>query len=105
MRISDWSSDVCSSDLINSVDQHRGIFEQGFDDICAERCDRDDAEREQDRPRELWPAESRGTDRPGGRAEDREDQNDADQIGDLERDPGGAETGRASCRERVWQYV
>src|SRR3546814_20775967 len=28
---------------------------------------------------------------PGGRAEDREDQNDEDQIGDLERDPGGAE--------------
>src|SRR3546814_7666456 len=49
--MSDWSSDVCSSDL----------------------------------------AESRGTDRPGGRAEDREDQNDEDQIGDLERDPGGAE--------------
>src|SRR3546814_14764660 len=38
MRISDWSSDVCSSDLGREIlDQHVGLLEQPADDLMAFR--------------------------------------------------------------------
>src|SRR3546814_9281252 len=41
MRISDWSSDVCSSDLSEAVDQHQfGIVER-FDIDAVDVADRD----------------------------------------------------------------
>src|SRR3546814_11120947 len=39
MRISDWSSDVCSSDLSTSLTKERGgrCFDVSFDTACPER--------------------------------------------------------------------
>src|SRR3546814_9762179 len=66
MRISDWSSDVCSSDLVYSQES---VFNQG------------------------------------GIAEGRQKHN-SHPTGWLWNPDGGAdEIGRASCRERVCQYV
>src|SRR3546814_5017368 len=81
MRISDWSSDVCSSDLVIDPVHHRDredivhrklALEAGLRPLLQERAEH---------PRR-----------------------DAafDQIGVLGRE---AEIGRASCRERVCQYV
>src|SRR3546814_17067570 len=84
MRISDWSSDVCSSDLI-------------FADL-APALD------------SLLPPESKGNDGVG-----RLYQGSAGKWTDfagrcrsavaLRDQPDGEEIGRASCRERVRQYV
>src|SRR3546814_11865925 len=79
MRISDWSSDVCSSDLYGVAARLR-----------AEREPRIDAFRELgaveiDAPLPPEPADN--TYQYGGRF------------------PDPAQLGRASCRERVCQYV
>src|SRR3546814_12222835 len=37
MRISDWSSDVCSSDLSNGVDAFQGLYTEIANDIAAYR--------------------------------------------------------------------
>src|SRR3546814_8102043 len=76
MRISDWSSDVCSSDLLCPLSQHRrpvaaGWKEQPADVGTAARLS-------------LWPA------RPDAVAAARHVH---------------LQIGRASCRERVCQYV
>src|SRR3546814_7666994 len=68
MRISDWSSDVCSSDLILHVEQFSILFDKGV----------------------LRLGE------------------DLDQrliVEILQRSDDRKEIGRASCRERVCQYV
>src|SRR3546814_2380456 len=89
MRISDWSSDVCSSDLqedIDGVEYAREQAEQvageigGRQFIALPHQQRRPREREQHRDR-LPPARQRAG------------EEDAPQIG------------RASCRERVCQYV
>src|SRR3546814_3470042 len=70
MRISDWSSDVCSSDLVERV---------------LERC-RAAGHRHHARAEQLHPVD----------------------VDLLALDVGGAhvdQIGRASCRERVCQYV
>src|SRR3546814_10033962 len=83
MRISDWSSDVCSSDLmpLQVVERHmRGLL---------------------DRPVEMRAADERAEIVVSGL------------VLRLEREPierrldalGHVEIGRASCRERVCQYV
>src|SRR3546814_2516472 len=84
MRISDWSSDVCSSDLPDAVDD--GLSASGGD------------------------VAGQGPASPGRRAEHRlpviavdfavhqVHRGSADEAGDEE-------IGRASCRERVCQYV
>src|SRR3546814_1212200 len=74
MRISDWSSDVCSSDLIPDHGERRA----GRDPCGPHPC-----------------AAGRGRAHRGGRRRDRR--------GGRKR--GGGEIGRASCRERVCQYV
>src|SRR3546814_3114509 len=90
MRISDWSSDVCSSDLYIAVEPRwaeRVLSHQparGKDDKIAIGDSRNSA----------------------GAGQDREDTG----IGMVETDrPNGVESaeeiGRASCRERGCQYV
>src|SRR3546814_8582777 len=88
MRISDWSSDVCSSDLERQQRTQRRLIvgvgqrpgEEG-DDACND-------EREQQRDRAAAPHLTLAH---YGKA-----RNVARETEEL---------GRASCRERVWQYV
>src|SRR3546814_3919313 len=70
MRISDWSSDVCSSDLWSDPARHQRIV--------------------------AGPQQIR---RIGGNAAI------AAAEADVDADLAGFEIGRASCRERVCQYV
>src|SRR3546814_9528050 len=87
MRISDWSSDVCSSDLdaatrVEATDGDHAHRPQG------QRQDDDGGEARTAPPEAGVQADARGG-RPvpdGGRR-------------------AAAEIGRASCRERVCQYV
>src|SRR3546814_7289106 len=82
MRISDWSSDVCSSDLRLARNLGLGFARYAGNDARAERLaqfDRGD------------PDAARG-------AEDKQ------RIAFLDV-PTVDEIGRASCRERVCQYV
>src|SRR3546814_3666981 len=84
MRISDWSSDVCSSDLVV------GGWGQGCT-LLVRRC-----------PEPAGAATTSDNRGHGGR--------DQQRGGDrLERGDTGVapdcEIGRASCRERVCQYV
>ena len=76
---------------VDGVEQERDIFEHLLDRTRAPSGNRDDRNREQHRSQGLGPAEGRGADRPRRGAEHREDQDDEDDVGDLERDPGGAE--------------
>src|SRR3546814_1625805 len=72
MRISDWSSDVCSSDLIERLwiqIQARGVFLRAVDDDLGDAVD------------------LRQT------------------VGDARFGKVVEQIGRASCRERVCQYV
>src|SRR3546814_4075232 len=98
MRISDWSSDVCSSDLAKAVEGRlpllAGARDGGFDF----------------RSKRLWIDEIGG----GGddvltRSQQRADIVDAARNVILragkKQHAIGCEIGRASCRERVCQYV
>src|SRR3546814_5243648 len=81
MRISDWSSDVCSSDLVG-VDVYGG----------------EDAERDDGHLHELADAE------PENKERDQCERRDGalqlhEPVDDITK------IGRASCRERVCQYV
>src|SRR3546814_9305265 len=86
MRISDWSSDVCSSDL---VDQH---VVRGEAPGVAQR---------QRVRAEVGVAQHGALGAPGGAAgvEDRS------QVVAVARHDAGLQIGRASCRDRVCQYV
>src|SRR3546814_14330628 len=98
MRISDWSSDVCSSDLVDPADDHAALG----------REQRHHAGETGEIHRRLWPV-----DIPAAQDESAEQ----DRIGEAEqRDaaiederknarPARQKIGRASCRERVCQYV
>src|SRR3546814_10252081 len=79
MRISDWSSDVCSSDLVDLVEQRPGIDDDaGADDRHL-----------------AGPHDPRGQQRQL-----------VGLVADDQRMAGiMPEIGRASCRERVCQYV
>src|SRR3546814_3200547 len=86
MRISDWSSDVCSSDLLRVV-QH--VHEVGRADQLL-----------------LAIVEPQQGLHPGhavepGQAVDVDDRLEQQQQSRLLQ----RQIGRASCRERVWQYV
>src|SRR3546814_1060399 len=80
LRISDWSSDVCSSDL--AVSLLRGVT---------------DHERHENHPPLGRPRDARGL--VWGR------RYAAPRVPRLPRARGSREIGRASCRERVCQYV
>src|SRR3546814_3338846 len=93
MRISDWSSDVCSSDLLERLPV-------GGDRLFA-------AARGEERLAQAVP------DVGGARERGRVDPEDLDRGIDVsgaqkpvaERVDVGFQIGRASCRERVCQYV
>src|SRR3546814_13779568 len=103
MRISDWSSDVCSSDLKDLLRQQSGKIP---------RCARDDSEEQLAHfesgctngtgnpsrliPSSLFPLLAPPT-APSVRAAPRES--------NLDHHCARYEIGRASCRERVCQYV
>src|SRR3546814_4579718 len=79
MRISDWSSDVCSSDLAGADEQlvivdHIGAADRGDDPL-----------------REAFGVTRRG--------------NIVEHDGEFVAAEAAAQIGRASCRERVCQYV
>src|SRR3546814_12127233 len=118
MRISNWSSDVCSSDLAGkevALDVDGRAARQGDATVRLRAAGADEAVRVRiDRSRRR--ALEHGIDdfmrtgatdrhrravvgdrvRPGRLIE---------QLDAVERDPRGGEIGRASCRERVCQYV
>src|SRR3546814_18068424 len=52
MRISDWSSDVCSSDLVGQIVPGIGEQRDRIGDEAIARLDRDEAEVERDADRE-----------------------------------------------------
>src|SRR3546814_4523724 len=90
MRISDWSSDVCSSDLIGQVEGHR--LDAG--DVVAAAMDLiRDQDRRVERPIEILVALL--------------DRKVLFHVREqrLILVEFGAQIGRASCRERVCQYV
>src|SRR3546814_2181810 len=97
MRISDWSSDVCSSDLYLAREQ-REIASRG-----AVRLALDDARRVERTAHHgigiaaLFARDGDGVGGGGGDAQ-------FEQRG-FARHHGAQEIGRASCRERVCQYV
>src|SRR3546814_13936261 len=103
MRISDWSSDVCSSDLIEvfGVDAETedlrpvvpgAVQHDGRIDAAQQRSQQDEVPLMACR-KQL----DEGIDAEMG--------DDLDAVGGAEEDQPGEEIGRASCRERVWQYV
>src|SRR3546814_6540076 len=96
MRISDWSSDVCSSDLIDDDDG----AEQLADRRGAARLDRKQTDQDQNRDRQHPFRKSLMHNRQSL---------DRRQYRDGRRNDGVAieqrEIGRASCRERGCQYV
>src|SRR3546814_17968280 len=102
MRISDWSSDVCSSDLIRGpLDPVHHLLDglsntEQFVEIVAEHLDRDigaDARKQLVEPHLDGLGELVVVARNGLRSR----MHLSNQI--------RAEIGRASCRERVCQYV
>src|SRR3546814_19572114 len=93
MRISDWSSDVCSSDLSGELGA-AGIlnFQRDFPNAEGWGGTLNLTE-------ELW---TRNFAAPGGRSVDIPFKH---RIGASYSQSFGEETGRASCRERVCLYV
>src|SRR3546814_6506578 len=85
MRISDWSSDVCSSDLIRYFD-NAPFYGAGLAEIRM-------GEALKGKPRGEYVISTKV-----GRIV-------LDDIEQAPRDNGEKEIGRASCRERVCQYV
>src|SRR3546814_17406657 len=94
MRISDWSSDVCSSDL----KPDRAAEEEDDPPGGKARQDRDAVERTCRRSAE----DERGDEQADTRRDRLPQQIDADRPpAPLRR---AHEIGRASCRERMYQY-
>src|SRR3546814_2711176 len=98
MRISDWSSDVCSSDLAAEIERCPHFGARVVDEAChqppAEQADRQ-IDEEDPAPRGV--SDDQAADR---RAENRSKQCRYRQPGHCRN-----QIGRASCRERVCQYV
>src|SRR3546814_9387691 len=86
MRISDWSSDVCSSDLILSFEPNPDIFSELERNASSDR---------------RWHLFNMALSDFDGMASF--NIMAADQFSSLKAPSG--EIGRASCRERVCQYV
>src|SRR3546814_15478944 len=95
MRISDWSSDVCSSDLAASLLADRLLFERGAHPVPAQSRGA------------IGPADSvldAGSGRPY--VPPRRRRAGQEFLGDAQRSAARAdEIGRASCRERECHYV
>src|SRR3546814_8474344 len=98
MRISDWSSDVCSSDLLRDVTHKRAIDLERINGEVLEVAQRRIAgSKVVDQYMRTHLAEMlQQAGRPLGILHDHA-------LGDLKLQ--AIEIGRASCRERVGQYV
>src|SRR3546814_12928903 len=110
MRISDWSSDVCSSDLIESALRAQNV------ELPAGRFESKDqnqtlrVERAFSTPEQFAQlVVGRGADGYQVKLGDvaRIEQGAENPYTSFRSNAatGGGETGRASCRERGWQYV
>src|SRR3546814_15559158 len=101
MRISDWSSDVCSSDLVD-LGLGKAVVDRAAIFLLDER-------------QRLFPRALPGDGADGDLIEDLPPGRLAERAGEdrrilVERDPGepaadDRQIGRASCREGVCQYV
>src|SRR3546814_2008544 len=99
MRISDWSSDVCSSDLLEQI--VRAIFEE-FED--AHKLASGDRKAGRILKVVLYGSIARGE----GIYEPQTAKgyvSDYDILVIVNQDELAEQIGRASCWERVWQYV
>src|SRR3546814_1022736 len=99
MRISDWSSDVCSSDLLAPKTARRVGADGHEHDVALEAVIVGDRLRV--RPGEKVPVD-------GVIAEGRSALDESMITGEampVTKEAGDKEIGRASCRERVCQYV
>src|SRR3546814_978039 len=98
MRISDWSSDVCSSDLIS---ERMAVFLMQY----PQGTDVDHDALRHDCP-ELFDADA---DAVAGAFDGQTPQDRAQQAlqacGGNRQEAARRQIGRAWCRERVWQYV
>src|SRR3546814_18333670 len=83
MRISDWSSDVCSSDLLRESEERYRLASHATNDVIWDWSHRTD--------RIEW-----GN---GAVSEQHHEEHPTVQHGNA------GQIGRASCRERVCQYV
>src|SRR3546814_18490705 len=99
MRISDWSSDVCSSDLAGF---RRAALPCGDEGIVA-------GEQGVEEERDRAAARTRYVDRAGGARQPKriDEQSGMRAVGERGRgrSEADAQIGRASCRERVCQSV
>src|SRR3546814_13839496 len=101
MRISDWSSDVCSSDLLITIGNKiaTGQIDAGIGGGSDTTSDVPIVYGQKLRRRLLEAARGKTT-------RDRLAAFKGFHFRELKPEfPGVAEIGRASCRERVWQYV
>src|SRR3546814_15311625 len=103
MRISDWSSDVCSSDLLTflsqQIEQREQYQPQHIDHVPVGRAGFDEADVRALRDMQIThdEAENRQTQQHMAEMHSRHHVVvHEEQIG---------ENGRATCRERVWKYV
>src|SRR3546814_15896645 len=106
MRISDWSSDVCSSDLVLEIEPDRAGLR--IVEIVLEQFVRLDirAVPDRDQTAEAQAAPLAARDDVGAQAARLRHHADcAGFLGGVGREGEAAELGRAGCRERVGQYV
>src|SRR3546814_18305825 len=97
MRISDWSSDVCSSDLLMAALQMRKEFKKGWFRLVGTVHDAVLVEVREDKVEYVY-----------NRILEIMSQPELLQDFDIHLNvpiEAEAKIGRASCRERVWQYV
>src|SRR3546814_16341657 len=100
MRISDWSSDVCSSDLPIFPERTTAGGAIGPAENVTDRLDQAPG-----RPQPHHRAAPQQiTSARGQHAFYRTTQRIGHARGYIRKE-GAAKIGRASCRERVWQYV
>src|SRR3546814_18116875 len=100
MRISDWSSDVCSSDLIERAEERLGDREPGDGDRVAAVHHAREAR--------VGGNYRRGRDvAAGAQILGERGRDEGVEIEPIEREGHGRkiQIGRASCRESVCQYV
>src|SRR3546814_8172344 len=99
MRISDWSSDVCSSDLFARDHRHGDDHQQGDDE-------RDERRGLQPQPRLQMLRNQRRAEEKQQCARHEDHRDDRHEKADRQLAVLDVlEIGRASCRERVCQYV
>src|SRR3546814_11833273 len=101
MRISDWSSDVCSSDLLREIDATQGVQYENLDDIYSDHSEWfvDDGETPADA------LERADLERALAAGIRNLPERDAMVLQLYYVEALNLEIGRASCRERVCQYV